>query len=313
MVLTVVTAALTGPGPITPGDPWSFEARPDVWLLVVGLAAAYAYAVRRLGPQYVRSGGPVVSRRHLVCFTVALVFLLIAAGWPVDRLGDRFLLSVHMVQFLVMTLVVPPLLLLGTPGWLFRALLRPIWGALAALSRPIVALALFNLVLVLTHWPKVVELYVASDVVHFGMHAAWVLSGLVFWLPVLSPSPEPRRLAPFAQMVYLFLASVIPTIPSSFLTWSERPLYPAYAAFPRLWGITAVQDQQAAAAVMKVGGGVLLWSAITVIFFRWAYRAERSRAHRDRLPSPPVATAPDDRALRSQPWAAPAVTPDTHQ
>ena len=279
MVLTVVSigpARSIGPVLSAAPDPWTFEARPDLWLLLAGMALAYGYGVRALGPRYAPGDVPSVTRRQLVCFSAGLLVLLAAAGWPLDRLGDSYLFSLHMLQFLLMTLVVPPLLLLGTPGWLLRALLGPFWRFVCLLARPIVALALFNLVLVLSHWPAVVALYVASDLVHFAMHTTWVLTGLVFWLPVLSPVPQLRRLAPFGQMVYLFLSSVIPTVPASFLTWSERPIYSAYAAFPRLWGIDAVQDQQAAAAVMKVGGGLLLWTAIAVVFFRWVIRAERS-------------------------------------
>src|SRR3546814_19701838 len=71
-------------------------------------------------------------------------------------------------------------------------------------------------------------------------------------------------------MGYLFLSSIIPTVPASFLTWAEQPLYDLYTEAPRLWGLTAIQDVQAAGAIMKLGGGVILWSVITVIFFRWA-------------------------------------------
>src|SRR3546814_11397312 len=97
--------------------------------------------------------------------------------------------------------------------------------------------------MVITHWPALVDLYLRVDVVHFGMHVLWVASGLLFWMPVLSPIPEYRRLVEPLQMGYLFLSSIIPTVPASFLTWAEQPLYDLYTEAPRLWGLTAIQDE----------------------------------------------------------------------
>ncbi|HXH56206.1 cytochrome c oxidase assembly protein [Iamia sp.] len=169
-------------------------------------------------------------------FFAGLVALAVSASWPLDTIGDGYLFSVHMIQYLVMTLIAAPLLLAGIPGWLLRELTLPVRPVLARLARPLVALAVFNLVLVVSHWPELVEVYVTNDVAHFGMHVLWVGSGLLFWLPVLSPIPEYPRLSEPLQMGYLFLSSVIPTSPASFLTWADGPFYDVYANSPRLWG-----------------------------------------------------------------------------
>src|SRR3546814_20452527 len=89
--------------------------------------------------------------------------------------------------------------------------------------------------MVITHWPALVDLYLRVDVVHFGMHVLWVASGLLFWMPVLSPIPEYRRLVEPLQMGYLFLSSIIPTVPASFLTWAEQPLYDLYKIGRASW------------------------------------------------------------------------------
>src|SRR3546814_18242463 len=90
--------------------------------------------------------------------------------------------------------------------------------------------------MVITHWPALVDLYLRVDVVHFGMHVLWVASGLLFWMPVLSPIPEYQRLVEPLQMGYLFLSSIIPTVPASFLTWAEQPLYDLYRSEERRVG-----------------------------------------------------------------------------
>lgn len=247
-----------------------FELRAEAWLLVLGLAVGYQWAVRNLGPR-LRDFDPGEIRGRRRLFMAGLLVLAISVSWPIDTIGDGYLFSIHMTQYLLMSFVSAPLLVAGTPGWMLTTLTQPIEPLVRRLARPVVAIALFNAVLVLSHWPVLVGVYLRVDVVHFGMHALWMIAGYVFWLPILNRAPEHYgKLAPPLQMVYLFLSSVIPTVPASFLTWSETGLFDEYAAAPRLWGVTAVQDTQAAGAIMKLGGGLFLWGLIVVIFFRWA-------------------------------------------
>ena len=89
-------------------------------------------------------------------------------------------------------------------------------------------------------------------------------SALVMWWPVVSPLPEMPPLAPPGQMLYLFVQSLAPTIPASFLTFGTTPLYPVYATFPRIWGISAMTDQLIAGLIMKIVGGLILWGVIAV-------------------------------------------------
>ena len=176
-----------------------------------------------------------------------------------------------MAQHLVFTLLAPPLLLLGTPAWLARGLLRPaaLYRVVVRLARPVPALVAFNALLVVTHWPALVDLTLRSEPAHFAAHAAISGSALLMWCPVVAPLPELRLLSPPAQMLYLFLQSIVPTVPASFLVFADRPLYRFYETVPRLWGLSAGEDQRIGGLLMKVGGGLLLWAVITVLFFRW--------------------------------------------
>jgi putative membrane protein len=107
----------------------------------------------------------------------------------------------------------------------------------------------------------------------------------VMWWPVMSPLPEMPTLSPPGQMIYLFIQSLAPTIPASFLTFGRSPLYPVYASFPRIWGIGVLNDQLMAGLIMKLIGGLLLWAVIAVIFFRWFEQEQRdgldASAHQD--------------------------------
>ncbi len=248
---------------------WHFH--PDVLLLVAVLGGGYALALRYLGPGHVPVGHPPATRGQIVAFTFGVATIWVAADWPVHEIAEQYLYSVHMVQHLLLSLVAPPLLLLGTPAWLGRTLLRPpvIFRTVRRLSRPLPALLLFNLVIALTHWAVLVNLAARSELTHFTMHAALFGTALLMWMPVLSPLMELPRLPYPGQMLYLFAQSLLPTVPASFLTFGSRPLYEAYAEAPRVFGISAITDQRIAGLFMKIVGGLILWGVIAVLFFRW--------------------------------------------
>jgi putative membrane protein len=255
----------------------AWQPHPDVLLLMGLLVAGYVIALNRVGPRFVAPGEPVASRFQVTCFGLGMFGLLLGASWPMHDLAEGYLYSVHMVQHLLFTMVAAPLLLLGTPGWLARWLLRPRWVFRTArwLCRFFPALILFNVVIVLVHWPAVVDLTLRSGLAHFVAHVILVVSALIIWMPVVSPLPEiPRLVAPL-RMAFLFLQSVVPTIPASFLTFGTHPLYRRYESLPKLWGISALDDQLIAGLIMKIAAGLLLWALIAVIFFRWAAAEER--------------------------------------
>ena len=89
------------------------------------------------------------------------------------------------------------------------------------------------------------------------------------------PLPE-RRMSLPGQMAYLFLMSIIPTVPSAWLILAEDTMYSAYDRPFRLWGVDIEADQQVAGLIMKLGAGTYLWILITVLFFRWALRHEKA-------------------------------------
>ncbi len=251
----------------------AWHVHPDVWLLFGSIIAAYLIAGRR----HERATGEATEPRKRRLFLLGMGVLWLGADWPIHDLAERYLYSMHMTQHLLFTLVAAPILIAGMPVWLLRELLAPapIRRIFRFMTRPLVALIFFNSVLLFTHWPDVVAASVGSELVHLGLHVLIVTSALVMWWPVMSPLPEMPSLPPPGQMLYLFLQSLAPTIPASFLTFGHRPLYPVDATFPRIWGIDALTDQLIAGLIMKLLGGLLLWGVIAVIFFRWYNQEQR--------------------------------------
>ena len=246
---------------------WHFH--PDVWAVFIALGVGWFWATRKWGRPTVRQA---------VIWWLGFGLLFMFSQWPIHDLAEQRLFSVHMVQHLVFSLVAVPLLIVGMPTSVLRNLLAPVQGVLRRFTRPLVATLLFNAVVVLTHIPAVVAVTVRSEVLHLGAHLVLVGSAVVMWLAALSPLREIPRLGDPGRMVYLFGQSIVPTVPASFLTFASIPLYAVYAEAPRIWGISAVADQQMAGAAMKIGGGIVLWGTIIVMFFRWSKAQERYRS-----------------------------------
>ena len=113
---------------------------------------------------------------------------------------------------------------------------------------------------------------------------------MLFWIPVCGPFPE-LRISPPAQMVYLFVTSIVPTVPGAWLTFAEGAVYSVYDIPDRLWGLTVTSDQQIAGLLMKLGAGSYLWLLITIIFFRWASQQESAARAPDHAHLRPGASA----------------------
>lgn len=290
---------------------WSWQAYPGVWLFLGLIAAGYVAVTRAtaivgvtaeagrapappgLGMQRgAREGDPERWRRR--AFGGGLVALWLALDWPLGPLGAGYLASVHMVQYLLIALVAPPLLLIGLPRAVYARLAGAGVGgfgasgavsaspvpnsaptALRVVTHPLVGLAVFGVTVYWTHLPGVVDGLMATQLGSFTLDMTWLLGGLVFWWPVVAPVPERPRFPHGLKMGYLFLATVINTLPYGFLTFAELPLYGIYELAPPVAGITTRQDQQIAGLLMKMGGGLILWTAITIQFALW-YRAEES-------------------------------------
>jgi putative membrane protein len=238
-------------------SPWEWHAHPDVWLLVTVLVGGYWLAVTRLGPARVAPEEPVVTRRHVVCFGLGVAALWLHADWPIHDIGEHYLFSVHMVQHIGFTLVAVPLLLAGTPGWLLRWLIGPavVRKVLSVVARPLPAGLLYNAVIVLSHWPVVVDASLRNHGAHFVVHLVLVSSAVVMWLPVLNRIPQLPRMSYPGRCLYLFLQSVIPTVPASFLTFGTDVMYRFYEEVARPFPMSTLEDQQVAGALMKVYGG----------------------------------------------------------
>jgi putative membrane protein len=285
MILGVAAAgAATSPAANVAVDPWRFVPHPEVWFTIGVAAAAYWYVLTRIGPRLVGPGQRVASKRQVWCFATGLLTLYVASSWPIHDWAEQYLYSVHMVEHMLISLVAPPLLLLGLPAWLVRWILRPRWasGSVRVLARPLVAGVIFNSVIAIGHAPFYVNYTLYHHFWHFWAHLLLFGVSMLMWFPVVNTLPEYPRMNRPVKMLYLFLQSVIPNVPVAFLAFATGVVYTYYASVPRPFSMGVISDQQFASAIMKVGGTFLLWGIILVVFFRWSAEQERIDAMRRR-------------------------------
>lgn len=275
---------------VTEADPFRFQAHPAVWLLVVSLVVAYVYMVKVVGPHAVTPGEPVVTRRQVWCFVAAMAILWLASDWPIHDLGEGYLYSMHMFQHMALSYFMPPLALLATPAWLLRTLVGSGHGyrILRWFTRPVVAGLLFNLAVMVSHIPGVVNTSVnsSSSLIHYSVHFMVVSTSLLMWMPVVGPLSE-LRIGPGATMIYLFAQSLVPSIPAGWLAFADGVVYRAYDQPVRVWGLDPTADQQIAGAVMKTGGTIFLWTIILALWFRHfarPYKEDQANTYRRRAP-----------------------------
>lgn len=253
---------------------WKFHPHPEVWVLMVFLISAYVYMVRVIGREAVPDG-PAITRKQLWCFVLAMLMFWTASDWPLHDLAENYLYSAHMLQHMMMSYFLAPLVLLSIPEWMARTLVGNgrVYRGMRFLTGPIVAALAFNSYVMVTHIPGVVNASVQSAALHYSLHSVLVVTSLLMFMPVCGPLPE-FHLQPVPKMIYLFLQSIVPTVPAAWLTFADGVVYQRYDVPVRVWGISVQQDQQAAGAIMKLGGGFFLWTIIIVIFVRHFIRGQ---------------------------------------
>ena len=204
-------------------------------------------------------------------FTLGLLLIWVATASPLAAL-DHAMLTAHMVQHLLLMTFAPPLILLGAP---LKPLVHgPFEGFLHAIGRPLRSAPIEQMGSVLTHpalcwfgaagtlvvWhiPSMFMLGLRSQTWHGVEQASFLATGLLFWWPVVQPLPSRVKWPEFSILLYLFLATLPCDILSGFLVFCDRVVYPVFLSSPQSFGLSGLEDQQCA--------GALMWTCVTVVY-----------------------------------------------
>ncbi len=239
--------------------------------LAVNISITLAAAIYVRGWFRLRRSSPgTLGAGALASFLLGLFSLWLAIGSPLEAFDDLSLLA-HMMQHLLLMIVAPPLLLLGAPAlpflhglpsglvrWPLGSVLRNRAAAWVgkAVTDPLFCWISAMVALIAWHIPSAFELALASEGWHQLEHACFFATSILFWWPVIQPWPSQPRWPRWSMPLYLLFGAIAGSAVSTYLCFSERLLYPAYASVPNLWGLSPLADQEIAGAVM--------WVAMTV-------------------------------------------------
>jgi cytochrome c oxidase assembly factor CtaG len=225
----------------------------------------------------IRSSSPnLILHWQIAAFMTGMFALWIALGSPLRALHHE-LLSIHMVQHVLLMAVAPPLILLGAP---FRSFVQALpqrfvrearaafvsWSPMPRLGQrlgrvlghPIFCWLAAVIALIGWHIPAAFELAMRSNLWHAFEYACFLGTGLLFWWPVIRPWSNVARSPRWSIVLYLFFATFPCDMLSAFLTFCDRVVYPCYLSGKRHFGISPLQDQEYA--------GALMWVCVTLIY-----------------------------------------------
>ena len=259
---------------------WNWE--PSIVIgtaLIVGL---YLYAVGPLRKKYHLAEH--VKKAQVFSFLLGMFIMFLALVSPLDELGDSYLFSAHMVQHLCITIIGPPLLLIGIPGWLVDPLLRKplIFPIARVLTFPALAFFLYNFDFWLWHAPPLYNATLENQNIHILEHLTFIVFGVIYWWPVFSPSALLPRLSIGGQVLYLFLSGMPTVALGAGLTFLP-PLYAPYLAAPRIWGLSPAADQQLGGLIMWVPGNIVYIVIVSILFIRWMQGQEVKQREQEAL------------------------------
>ena len=241
-------------------------------VLLVGLALLYWVPYRRRAGRLAREGRSVPRWRQW-CFAGGLLVLLGAMSTPLGVLSDKLLVA-HMVEHLLIGDIAALLIVLGLTGPMIAPLLRV--GAIArlrVLAHPLVAVPVWALDLYLWHIPVLYQAALRSEGIHALEHACFLLAGIAMWMALLGPLPKPAWFGNLGRLGYIIAVRLIESVLGNIMLWSHTIFYPYYPSHEAAYGISPLQDQIDAGAVMMIEGSIL-----TILLFAWLFMRAASQS-----------------------------------
>lgn len=262
-------------------------------LFIIGL---YFFLIKRFGSEDERA-----SRKEISLFLSAMILLYVSKGSPLDLLG-HILFSAHMAQMAILYLMVPPLIILGVPAWLWKKLIfRPIVKPLFRFfTKPLIAIIMFNGLFSMYHIPLVFDFVKTDAVYHAVITVLIFIAGFFMWWPLIHRIEELPQMNGLLKMGYIMADGILLTPACALIMFSNTALYSTYSD-PSAWveamklcvpldmlsgmsltgpemfsSMPVLEDQQLGAIVMKIIQEIVYGTFLAIIFFSWA-KKERAK------------------------------------
>jgi putative membrane protein len=266
---------------VTPRIVWLSD--PAVLAPLALLAFVY---IRRFREARAEAGGRGAGPLQALAFAGAMVALLIALVSPIDGLGEDYLFSFHMLQHVLLGDVAPLLLLLSLSRVIMRPLTRRLMRverALGPFAHPLTGIGLWLFLMYLWHIPAMYDAALNHPLIHVLEHFCFFAAGIAVWWPLIQPVPMRHRLTGLQPLAYIGAAKVGLAVLGVYLTWSTSVFYPYYETVPRIWGLSAIQDQNMGGAIMMVEQSITFVTVLAWVFVRMLSSSEAEERRRERL------------------------------
>ena len=255
-------------------------------VILLGLAAYAGVYLWRFRIARREAGGRGAGPRQMIAFVGAMTALVIALVSPVDGLGESYLFSMHMTQHVLLGDIAPLLTLLALSRVIMRPLTRRLMGIerrLGRLASPLTGLFLWFALVYFWHIPALYNAALEQPLVHALEHASFFTAGIAVWWPLIQPVPMRRPLSGLGTFAYIGAAKLGLGVLGLYLVWSKGVAYSFYETVPRIWGLSAIEDQNVGGAIMMVEQSLVLVLCFVVLFARMLRQSEEDDRRRERL------------------------------
>lgn len=240
-----------------------------------------------------------VTRKQGIIFTLAIILLYVVKGSPLDLMG-HIMFYAHMTQMAILYLVIPPMIVVGIPQWIWRKILsyKAIKSAFKFFTHPLIALILFNGVFSIYHIPDVFDVIKTDMWLHSIYTTILFMLAIFMWWPLVNQLDEYETLSGVKKVGYIFADGILLTPACALIIFADVPMYATYSD-PRSWmeamelcvsptvlsslslsgpemfnSMSLLHDQQLGGVLMKVIQEIVYGYVLAQIFFSW-YRKEQ--------------------------------------
>jgi len=254
---------------------------PGIVIALMGYALIYGLRWRR---SRIEGGARAAGYGRLALWMLGLGCLAAALVSPIDHLGEQFAVF-HMVQHLLLADLAAVALTLALTRWILRPVTRRVQRiehAAGPFGHPAFAAFAYVGVMWLWHVPALYDAALEHPAVHTLEHLSFAAAGLLYWWHLLSPIRSRSRMNGLGVVLYMASTKVLVGFLGVLLTFAPSLLYEGYARDGDLWGITALEDQQAAGALMGLEQTVIMGIVLVVLFTRMLGEADREDERAER-------------------------------
>ena len=254
-----------------------------VLLPIALFAGIYIWRFRQARAE---AGGRGAGWPQAIAFAGCIFVLLVSVVSPIDRLGEEYLFSAHMVQHIFLGDLAPLLLLLSLPRVIMRPATRRLHKVERKLGRfahPAFFIVAWLALVYVWHIPALYNAALEHPMLHGLEHATFFTAGTLLWWPLIQPVPMRHRLEGLQGLLYVFAAKASLGVLGLYLTWSHHATYDYYNHVPRIWDLTAVSDQNVGGAIMMLEQALVLMLVFCLLFVKMLTQSEEADLRRERL------------------------------